>query len=118
GRAAGNTTFVSREAGLSPKLRPARLNMEGTFDTPVTHVTTIGKNEPRKMRKIAALSPTPKKIIETGIQAMGLIGRSNSNVGFITWLTPGYHPSVSPNGRPRITALPNPMATRRKESPI
>jgi hypothetical protein len=37
--------------------------------------TTMGKSEARKIRKVAARSPTPNQTIETGIQAIGLIGR-------------------------------------------
>ena len=54
------------------------------LDTPLIDATTIGKNADRKIRKIAARSPTPKKMIATGIQAMGLIGRKSCIVGLTT----------------------------------
>ena len=54
GRAAGNTTLANTCAGASPKLRPARRKTDGTFETPLTHATTIGKNAPRKIKNTAA----------------------------------------------------------------
>ena len=59
-------------------------------------VTTMGKKAPRKIRKTAARSPTPKKMIATGIQAIGLIGRRICRTGFTTWFAAGYQPSVKP----------------------
>ena len=84
GSAAGKTTFARSCQGARPKLRPARRDTDGTLDTPSTQATTIGKKAPRKIRKIAGLSPTPKKMMDTGIHAIGLIGRRICIVGFTT----------------------------------
>jgi hypothetical protein len=78
----------------------------------------MGKNEPRKMRKIAARSPTPKKMIATGIHAMGLMGLKIWSTGLTTSFAAGLQPSHSPRGIPTKTAAPKPSATRRSESPM
>ena len=57
------------------------VEIHDTLETPLAHATTIGKNAPRNTRNVAGLSPIPKKIIATGIHAIGLIGRSISSTG-------------------------------------
>ena len=45
------------------------------------------------------------------------MGRSICSTGFSTWFAAGYQPRLSPSGIPIAAAVPNPMATRRNESP-
>ena len=48
---------------------------------------------------------------------MGLIGRRICivRIHYLIYAA-GYQPSIRPSGTPRITAPPNPIATRRSES--
>src|SRR5215472_6839118 len=105
GNAAGKTTLAMSWAGESPKFRPARRYIEGTLRTPFMAATMMGKNEARNMRKVAAALPTPNQMMETGIQAMGLIGRTIWIVGFTTAAAAGYHPRNNPAGMPMAAAV-------------
>ena len=49
------------------------------------------------------MSPIPNHMMETGIHAIGLMGRIWM-VGFTTDPAAGYHPSSNPAGMPRKTA--------------
>src|ERR1700682_2681269 len=117
GSAAGRTTRARRARGERSKLRPARRYIEGMERTPFIVVTTIGKNEARKIRKIVAKFEMPKRTIETGIQASGLIGRSTWMTGFTARAAFQDHPRKRPVGRPSAKARPYPAPTRKSESP-
>ena len=65
-------------ASDSPKFLPAFTCVGATFRTALMEVTAMGRNDARKIRKMAARSPTPNHNIEIGIHANGEIGRKNS----------------------------------------
>src|SRR4029453_18940217 len=105
-----------RAGAESPKFRPAWRYIAGTFRTPFIAATTIGKNEARKIRKIAAVLLTPNSTIATGIHASGLIGLRNWITGFMARAADAYQPSASPTGMPTTSASEEPAATRTSES--
>src|SRR5216684_8680946 len=93
-----------RASGDSPKFWPALRNIGGTLRTPLTVATTTGKNEARKIRKMAEALPIPNQTIARGIQASGLIGRMIWMRGFTAAAELGYQPRMSPVGIPRAMA--------------
>ena len=66
--------------------------------------TVIGSAEPRKMMKIAPVSPTPNHKIEIGIQASGEIGRRICRNGLTARSPRRDQPSMRPAGTPTSTA--------------
>ena len=79
-------------------------------------VTVSGRKEARKMRKMAARSPTPNHRMEIGIQASGEIGRKIWISGFNAISERRYQPISRPIGMASNAAATYPQVTRNKEA--
>jgi hypothetical protein len=79
-----------------------------TERTPKTVFSRIGKNAPRKTRKMAERGPRPKNTIDSGSHAVTGIGRSSDSVGSRSWRKRGILPIASPSGMPSATARRKP----------
>src|SRR6185437_213853 len=87
-----------------------------TLPTAFIAVTVRGRNDAKKIRNIAAISPTPNHKMLIGIQASGEMGRRIWINGFSA--IPGrlYQPNARPNGTAKIEAPRKPQVTRNKEA--
>src|SRR5579864_3728813 len=84
--------------------------------TAFTAVTVRGKNEARKIRNMAAISPTPNQRILIGIQASGEIGRRIWIKGFKAISDRLFQPSANPKGMAKMAAPVKPQVTRNNDA--